>query len=123
MSIFREIQKQVCFALLLVVAILMFNNATNRHKHLLANGQTIVHAHPFSKQQDSNPLKKHTHTDSELLYISLINNLLSLVLLVVFSFILIKTILKEFLFLYSNRIYFSLIKSSVRLRAPPLSFL
>lgn len=58
------------FALILVgvVGLLTLNNALYTHFHKLANGELIVHAHPFSKSnQTSNPSKTHEHTKVELL--------------------------------------------------------
>lgn len=41
---------------------LFFNNQTNKHVHILPNGQIITHSHPFSKDSQDG---KHTHTAKE----------------------------------------------------------
>lgn len=66
------------FAIILVgvVGLLTLNNALFTHFHKLANGDLIVHAHPFSKSsQTSNPSQTHEHTKVELL---VLDNLLLL---------------------------------------------
>ena len=66
------------FAVVLVgaVGLLTLNNALYTHFHKLANGNLIVHAHPFSKSdQTSIPPKTHEHTKVELL---VLDNLLLL---------------------------------------------
>jgi hypothetical protein len=66
--------KKVLFILMIFpVCFVMFNNAAYRHQHILPDGQTIEHAHPFQ------PCKKgdatgHQHTKSEILLYSIISD-------------------------------------------------
>ncbi|MBN2664826.1 MAG: hypothetical protein JXR68_14345 [Bacteroidales bacterium] len=71
MSFFRKIK--LVFVLILVPAIiaLFFYNQTNKHIHILPNGQIITHSHPFSKDQGS----KHSHSSKEFSLISHFNNI------------------------------------------------
>lgn len=121
MKVFRKIQKYVSVALLFALILLMYNNFANQHRHLLSNGQIVVHAHPFSKKNDNLPEKKHTHNSNELFVISQINNLFSFILLVAFVFKFItKTSFKR-AFVSKNETYFSFCYSNIQSRDPPLN--
>ena len=66
----NKIHKLVAALLVFSVGLLIANNVVFLHTHKLANGNIIVHAHPYDKSQDSAPFKKHNHTSKELFHIS-----------------------------------------------------
>jgi hypothetical protein len=54
---------------------LFVNASVNKHDHLQSNGYIITHAHPFTKTpSESGPVKSHHHSDSELLFLSIISD-------------------------------------------------
>ncbi len=105
------------FALLTV----MYNNITNQHRHLLPNGQIIVHAHPFTKNDGKVPQKQHTHNSNQLLFISLINNLFTFLLLVSFVLRFIQKITKKQIILFNENSTFLFPIVHYQLRAPPIN--
>jgi len=119
MKLFRKIQKFVSILLLITTLMLMYNNNANMHRHLSANGQTYVHAHPFSKNQDNAPIKKHQHTSNEIYCISLLNNLFAQIILLglfILSFFLHS---KKLPFVFQTVKYSNGRKYFTQLRAPP----
>ena len=105
MSVFRKIQNYVSVLLLFALFLLMYNNIANQHEHLLPNGQSIVHSHPFSKTDENNSEKNHSHNACEFFFISLINNLFSYILLISFVFRFLQTLSYRTAFYYKNEIY------------------
>lgn len=82
------------YVLLLLPAFiwLIYNNAANRHLHLVGHGWLISHAHPYDH---SGPLGKsgplHKHNEAQLIVLSQITHLLDLAILVAaFRLIIIK---------------------------------
>lgn len=55
------------------------------HYHKDANGFTVFHAHPFDKSQDSSKLPKHTHSNSELIWLAFLTASPALLVLVAFA--------------------------------------
>lgn len=106
--------------LLLALAIVMYNNTANQHIHIFTNGKYIVHAHPFSKAQDSNPQKKHTHTANELFYFSTINNLLSLIIIAWFIYLILQFAIPRLYNYFKVKPYFTVHPLFYQLRAPPV---
>jgi hypothetical protein len=112
------IKKTLAILLLGVIGLLMLNNALYMHLHRMADGTLIVHAHPFSKSnQTDDPAQTHKHTKVEILVFS---NLL--ILFAVGLFQMVKSLVQpklikryyllQFLGLRSRRITSN--------RAPPL---
>lgn len=60
-------KKFILIPLLLGLLFQVFNTAFFIHFHKLANGDIIVHAHPFNKEKDNQPFKTHHHTSQELI--------------------------------------------------------
>lgn len=121
MIFFRKIQKYVSVGLLFTLLIVMYNNISNRHSHMLSDGQMIVHAHPFSKSEGENPQKQHTHTANQLFVIAQINNLFSLLLFVFFIFLFIREKFRKNKVPFYIELFFSIPKINYQLRAPPLN--
>jgi Na+/melibiose symporter-like transporter len=72
-SIFYQI---IAISLIVVVGIHSFNSFFNTHRHRLADGTIIVHAHPYDQKSDADPFKKHTHTGTELVFLANLSNFL-----------------------------------------------
>jgi hypothetical protein len=121
MLFFRKIQKYVRVLLLFALLAVMYNNITNQHRHVLPNGQIIVHAHPFSKNENNDPQKKHTHNNNQLIIISLINNLFSFIILVSFVLNFIQKITKKQFILFNENNTFIVPAIHYQLRAPPIN--
>lgn len=94
---------------------LFFNNQTNKHVHVLPNGQIITHSHPFSKDSHDG---KHTHTAKEFsLFASVFNTFSSEVVSFTFAFTLLFFVeIKHFEFIQTTSNPHSFYKSN---RAPP----
>ena len=71
--------------------LLIVNNIVFLHVHKLPNGEIIVHAHPYNKSNDTEPIKNHTHSNREYLVL----DQLKIYLLLHLYF---------FLFIFSNKI-------------------
>lgn len=124
MSIIKKTHR--LFLLLTIPAILalFFNQSTNVHYHILNDGSTITHAHPYtSSTENDSPIQKHKHSALELIIISQLSNVL--------SFITIALAVFGFLFLYKKivtakpveKFYISAYYKFVQLRAPPAYYL
>ena len=79
------------FAILLLslMSMMILDKAFFLHTHRLSDGTIVVHAHPYNKSSDSEPFKKHHHTDTLFHFYHIINllfpALLSGVVLVISS--------------------------------------
>ena len=72
-------RKRSSFGLILLmlpaVVWLFYNTTVNRHIHVFADGYVISHSHPFAKgQADTDPSRTHSHTEKELLLLSLFSD-------------------------------------------------
>lgn len=95
----NRIQKLIAGILVISAGLLILNNVVFLHTHKLPDGSIIVHAHPYSKSQDSEPFKKHNHSSKELFHISHIQLLF---IAAIFSFLYLEFIQQKFIFLYRN---------------------
>jgi len=55
--------------MLLAFAASTFNKTFFLHAHKQRNGEVVFHAHPYQKNSDSTPFKKHHHSHDE--YVSI----------------------------------------------------
>ncbi len=55
------------YGLILLLSLLQVNKSVFYHAHKLSDGRIIQHAHPFSRTNDSEPIKKHHHSQMEFL--------------------------------------------------------
>lgn len=87
MNIARQLGKYLVVVLFPAFVCLIINSSANRHYHILVNGSTIYHAHPYDKQHDKNfPEKSHHHTSIEFFLVGFITSsafLLSVGLLII----------------------------------------
>ncbi len=75
MGLLRKIAKYIFILLSPAVIMLFFNAADNKHTHVLANGQIIVHAHPYKTGNEEHaPVKNHKHSHNLLILINIISN-------------------------------------------------
>ncbi|MFW5872405.1 MAG: hypothetical protein ACOCVN_00310 [bacterium] len=51
-----------------VAFFIIANQALYIHTHETAEGEIIVHAHPFDKENDANPIKTHHHEKVDFLF-------------------------------------------------------
>lgn len=79
MIIFRnKFQKVIVLLLLISLIWAGFNLFYFTHSHIDENGKTVVHAHPYQKEnQNPKDFPKHTHSKSELLVFAFIYQVLS----------------------------------------------
>jgi len=71
-----------------IILLGIFNSVVNIHTHVLADGQIIVHSHPFNKDIPQNtPAQKHKHSKSEYTFLTF-TNLSALLLLLFLGFVL-----------------------------------
>lgn len=111
-------QKIIAFVSLALVALILCNNAIYLHSHKLADGQIIVHAHPFDKSGTSSlPGESHKHSKTEFLFYDQLTLLFPILLLVyrLLKFEKKKIKLKFNLDSYSNTYRFR-----INGRSPPL---
>lgn len=112
--------KQILSLLLLVLLIfIMFNNAFFLHEHILSNGKFVVHAHPFSHQNEEDTGNKHTHTESEFAFIALINQIFVLVIIANFLFLFLQSSRKKIYLVFHEKKSYTQPEFSFNLRAPP----
>jgi len=101
-----------------LMSMMILDKAFFLHTHKLNDGTIIVHAHPYNKTSDSEPFKKHHHTDTLFHFYHIINLLfpaiLSAIVLVVMS------IITKLYIVQSNQ---SILKYTANKsgRAPPVS--
>lgn len=76
------------FSILLVIPILLmlYNNTAYSHQHIMNNGLTVTHAHPFDVC-DHGPCTCHYHSEKEYLFYALISDSLSVMFFVVVAII------------------------------------
>ena len=118
----RNIKKYLIALLIPAVLCLFFNDISNKHYHILADGTVIQHAHPFNDTSSDTPFQEHEHSKTEFAFLALVNNVISLV---AFALILITGI-----FLFIQKKYFtlkslptkSLYFNTLKSRAPPFYF-
>jgi len=118
-SLVRNTTKNT-FAFLMIgmMGLLIANKGLYIHTHKLEIGTTITHSHPYDKNQDSQPFKKHHHTKAELMFFENLNVLFLSVFLII-SFI--SLVRKKIVFIDIEKIYFTQLSFSYQGRAPPVS--
>ena len=57
----HKLKQPIALMLAGIVILLALNNSFFLHAHKMADGSIVYHAHPFSKHNDTNPLKTHQH--------------------------------------------------------------
>jgi hypothetical protein len=119
MFLFQKIRKCVAILMLVCWSAMLSNNIVYWHGHKLANGTIIWHAHPYQKSSSDNPFPDHSHSNSELILLDLIANLLivlnAFVCFSFVSFVFYKRKNNIFAYAIPYFTYFSLLPA----RAPP----
>ena len=81
-----KFSKRLLLALLPAVIWLFFIANVNRHIHMFSNGYVITHAHPFKGiPSNPDPKKTHQHSGKELMLLSLISSITTVLLLLFFT--------------------------------------
>lgn len=111
-------QKIFAFVSLALVTLILCNNAIYLHTHKLANGQIVVHAHPFTKSDNSTSSEEsHKHTKTEFLFLDNLS-LLFPILFLVFSLLKVEKNKTKLIFNLDS--YFSTYCFRINGRSPPL---
>ncbi|GAF03012.1 hypothetical protein JCM21142_41665 [Saccharicrinis fermentans DSM 9555 = JCM 21142] len=63
----------ISWLLCVMFIVQIVNKAVYSHTHLLDNGTIISHARPFHKGSDTEPIKKHQHSNSEYVFFNQLN--------------------------------------------------
>ena len=77
--LFRKFSKIIILLVSPAIMLLFFNATSNKHKHILANGRVIEHAHPFKSDNSPTPFQNHKHSPFELTLLSFLSNAIGLV--------------------------------------------
>ncbi len=112
-------QKTVAYLSLILVVLLLCNNAIYLHTHKLASGEVIVHAHPFNKAENSDnssTKEPHQHTKAEFLFLANLS-LLFPILFLLFSIV--KAEKKKWKLKLLNNSYSFAYQFVINGRAPP----
>ncbi len=102
--------------LLIVISLMVTNKALNLHVHKADNGKIVMHAHPFNKATDSDPVKKHKHSNFEFFFISHLDLLFVTCIIIVLALQVPK---KRLATLITIRHYHACDYNYRSLRAPP----
>jgi uncharacterized membrane protein len=109
--------------LLLTLSLVIYNNTFNLHLHLLSNGKTITHAHPFEPLADNPlPFQNHPHNQDELVFYAKIFDLFNTYFLLTFLFIFVRHFLDISFNNLVGRSGSHAICSRIKPRAPPTFF-
>jgi len=100
------------------MGLLIANKGLYTHTHKLENGSVITHSHPYDKNQDSEPFKKHHHTKAEFIFFENLNVLFLSIFLII-SFL--SLVRKKISFIDIEKIYFTQLSFHYQGRAPPVS--
>jgi len=123
MMSFRKVSRIIILFIIPAVLLLFFNASDNKHKHLLANGQIIEHAHPFKSDNSSTPFQNHKHTPFDLVFLSFLSNSIGLIpILLVFSALFFQLNNEKIIFYAKRFVQKHYIEKYIG-RAPPLSYL
>ncbi len=120
MKIFvKNITKKIgAICMIGIIGLLITNNVLFLHSHQLANGNIVIHAHPYNKSNDSAPVKSHHHSKTELTFLA---NLQLLFIFTLLSFIVLDVTIKKSYVVINQQFYPQSFKILYQGRAPPLS--
>jgi len=110
-------ERVLAIFLFLILFQLEYSRIRNTHIHIFSNATVIFHFHPYNTDSSQETNTNHKHTKSELLILSLLNNIISCVgffLLILFIFSTLQLAFHILTFKYINIIKIS------NPRAPPL---
>ncbi len=86
----RKIKPIVIAFFVIAVLLFSFNSISNKHYHKLENGEVICHSHPYQKSNSQSPFQKHSHSKSELIFLSNISNSVFTIIFIISVIIVIK---------------------------------
>ena len=99
---------------------LFINSSVNKHQHILANGQVIIHAHPYQLLHSETSGQNHKHSKEELAFFALISNPLTLVLFIFAGLIAFLLRFNKKLEIYNFQFNFSDYSYTLKNKAPPV---
>ncbi len=111
--------KSITLLMIGVIGLLIVNKAVFLHVHKLNDGTIIEHAHPFSKSNDSNPIKSHHHSNADFLFF---HNLEILFPLFIIAFALIAFVDRKVIFFKLKTLYLLPCVNQHQGRAPPFLY-
>jgi hypothetical protein len=89
-----KIKSIISICLSFVFIMVLYNLSVNSHYHINSHGMLIKHSHPYESKNHSPIHPSHNHSDEEMIWLALISNNLSDILIftifAVFSLIQIK---------------------------------
>lgn len=121
MNVLRKYKLLLVSILLPMILIGAYNVVAYGHQHILDTGEIIYHSHPFKSTNTNNtPFEKHNHSQSELIILHQLTNLLTSALIVftIFSILLKQNYINKTV-LYI-RFYKSSFVNSLNYRGPPV---
>ena len=102
-----------------MMLLLIINKALFIHTHILDDGTVIVHAHPYNKSEDQEPVKTHHHSN----YALLILHHLSTLFFISFFFIFNSFAYSVKLHIFHHKKQICQCSKSNNDRAPPLTLM
>ncbi len=117
---FKKNSKFFIAAIIPLVLMLFINSSVNKHQHILANGQIIVHAHPYQLLHSETSGQNHKHSNEELAFFALISNPLTLVLFIFAALIAFLQSFNKKSEIYNFQFNFSDYFFALKNKAPPL---
>ena len=105
-------------AILLIVTmgVHSLNSFFYTHSHQLADGTIITHAHPFDTNSDTDPIKAHEHSESELVFLAILSYFLPII---VFALLCVNVTIDQSSFSFAQLQSHQHLDQSPLLRGPP----
>jgi len=94
-KLIRKIKPIVIAFFISAIIMLGFNSISNKHYHKLANGEVICHSHPYHKSNGHSPFQKHSHSNSELIFLSGLSNSVFIIIFIISAISIIKVEYKK----------------------------
>ena len=113
-----KIKKIIASLLVVVMVLIIADQAIFVHSHKLADGTIITHSHPFDHSKDSTPIKTHHHSDGAIVLLSHLSLVFPIVFLA-FSFLRVAKRVKQPVYIAEN--YRFILLYLCQGRAPPIS--
>ncbi|MCU0354496.1 MAG: hypothetical protein MUD08_12280 [Cytophagales bacterium] len=101
MNLLADIRKGFAWAVLTAFVLSWGYRVTNYHLHRLSNGEIVVHAHPY-KKDNASPFQRHKHSPFEMFWLGHLAKA-DTTLAVAFALATVVFLLRDFLFLPHHR--------------------
>ena len=123
MIFLKNISKLLIVAYIPLVLMLFINSTVNKHQHILANGQIVIHAHPYKLLQSETSGQNHNHSKEELAFFALISDPLSMGLLFFVGIFVFLLSYSKTLEIFDSQFIVSDYSYALKNKAPPISIL